>query len=852
MDKVLAYLKTSIKIAAKSVFKDLRQYAFFFVALFIIESALCVVMLVYENNNNLEFGFYESEYDYHIAFLKLSEESKEALEDGSSLPKYRIYNVAAIESAGEDEFGLPIYNVYLRFTIKNTNEAYGRFQKSVLRELYAIEEKDTLFIKYSPLFNVGEKLAQNRTAMGGVFALVGVISTLLLISLYNIRVNHYKFVYGIYMTFGANFKKLVSTSFWELEVIALTVFLPAGALSAVLCRLTYVLRGYDFSVNIFKLLWVIPASVVITMLSVYFPMKVMSLRQPMKLIIAEDNSNLVTSPRRSVNILEKSFPQKYEALSLLRFRKYLASLLITASLMCALFISGIYLYRLTGRAIESFTSEKEQFKVNFTGSFMTDADFEKLLDGIDLIDSYTLFESNGEEGAKYIAYYSGDEAEKKNIISRLSAYSYIDVEDYSDADTDEETEKTQERQESTQEERDNESNRLLISYTNTLVQLDNLKSAFLSVPGVKRVDGDEIRTYGKAIEAHLSVPGSNAAFLSGLMANPANGAEKVTNEFSLIAYDTEIKEQLVRKYEYKGDIEAALEDKYSVVIGTTINNNKAFRFKVGDKIKLCTVAKRHRAIEGLLNNKLVLYQQISYYSFNETILTVAAILEGEDSSDGGVPLYISAELYNELTGDKAVCTAAKVFMDSALSPSGIKRAEAELNTWAKSYVGTTITNTNAQNELMLNEKKGMGIFYAELSILVLLICPVVWFFSQGLYYKKRENEFTVLRAIAAVSTEIRKIYIYGSLILSVMSAVFAVLVSLVSLYIINKIYNYILPVWLLADIPKIAAYEIPVTALLAVFAVSLALGFLSSYLPCLSYFKRMNKEEDITASFEAE
>ena len=42
------------------------------------------------------------------------------------------------------------------------------------------------------------------------------------------------------------------------------------------------------------------------------------------LIVTEDNSNLVTSPRRSFDFFKLTFPVKYEFASMWRFRKYLA------------------------------------------------------------------------------------------------------------------------------------------------------------------------------------------------------------------------------------------------------------------------------------------------------------------------------------------------------------------------------------------------------------------------------------------------------------------------------------------------------------------------------------------------
>jgi len=111
----------------------------------------------------------------------------------------------------------------------------------------------------------------------------------------------------------------------------------------------------------------------------------------------------------------------------------------------------------------------------------------------------------------------------------------------------------------------------------------------------------------------------------------------------------------------------------------------------------------------------------------------------------------------------------------------------------------------------------------------------VWFFSQSLYYAKREKEFNILQSIGAVIGEIRKIYIQGGLFMAGMSLGVSIGLSYLGSYAVFWLYNVILPYFTGENVRYM--FYMPWYAILTSVAMSVFCGFFSTYLPYRSYRK---------------
>jgi hypothetical protein len=171
-------------------------------------------------------------------------------------------------------------------------------------------------------------------------------------TLYSVRINQNRFQYGIYSTFGAGFGRLVSTSVFEMMVVSF-VALPLSAL------FTWGISALIYSSVNVAVVWSLDAFVKVLIMNlavvaagVVIPMKIVSTKTPMSLIRAEDNSNLVSSPRSTRFMRGDKFLKVYELLGMWRFRKYYLKLLASAVIFSAIFICGAYVADMNQKASE--------------------------------------------------------------------------------------------------------------------------------------------------------------------------------------------------------------------------------------------------------------------------------------------------------------------------------------------------------------------------------------------------------------------------------------------------------------------------------------------------------------------
>jgi len=218
----------------------------------------------------------------------------------------------------------------------------------------------------------------------GLFA----VSVLFLTELFSTKVNHYKFRYGIYMTFGANLKKLYSTAVKEMLTVSASTLIPSLLIASGISLIIYKPLGVDFFVPVGAVIGVIMLTFLISVAATYIPIKRMSLKLPATLLGAEDNSNMVSSPRRSANVLKKSFPSSYEFLGMWRFRKYFLRLTATAVAFSTVFVCGLYVAHVTKKRE---AQDVHEFELISSGTYdMTDQKFK-----------YISYELENSEALKY-------------------------------------------------------------------------------------------------------------------------------------------------------------------------------------------------------------------------------------------------------------------------------------------------------------------------------------------------------------------------------------------------------------------------------------------------------------------
>ena len=737
MDYLFENLKRNLTIAWKSVFFNFKQYLCFFVALFIIQMFYGLMSVSNANNNDVEYSHVNEEYNYHMVLRDLNVDQANYLfnDSGAVFKNDIVFDIVRYDENLNYMTGKTRYDVYLFFTgDKDVSEA--RFRENYIPDLTKLgREKESFVISTTPLLKFEDNIRANLMTFIFITLVLLAVSVFLLTALYNIRVNQYKFTYGVYMTFGADFKKLFATAFWELFVISCVTLIPSVLLSTLVVYLIYIPNGFAFQFSFLVFLQVALFNLAVVLISVWMPMRWMSTRQPMSLIITEDNSNLVTSPIRSINLLNKSFPTQYEFYSIWRFRKYSVQLLTTAIVFCALFIMGLYLS-------EIYTTDLEYPRPQFT---------------VDL---------------------SGTE------------FAYDDI----------------------------------------------MSEELYALEGIEEVRAMNNNIDAMEIASHLVTSKENVLPFHNLVVfdsaeNPMENM-RVTNEILYYGM-TEEQLQILERYDYSGDLNSIYTGENMVIVGDSISNIRTFKFEVGDTILVSTKTGQIMSVDTNLSGRNLLKEQIANFHYEYRTFTVGAVLHNIPS--GNMPVFFNAEDYKAVTKKSVETTSLNIYVDQSMTPEQMLTLDAQVRNWGRLYGEVKISNTHRLSLDTISDDKHYHEQLVCISILILFISPLVWFFTQTLYYYKREKEFNILQSIGALTKDIRHIYIQGGLVMAGLSLIVAIVLSYLGSYVLFYIYNVALPYFSGENVRF--AFYMPWYAILISIVMSVGCGYFSTYLPFRSYIK---------------
>jgi len=455
----------------------------------------------------------------------------------------------------------------------------------------------------------------------------------------------------------------------------------------------------------------------------------------MSLIVTEDNSNLVTSPMRSINLLNKSFPTQYEFYSIWRFRKYSVQLLTTAIVFCALFIMGLYLADINTTALEY---PRPQFTVNL----------EK------------------------------------------TEYPYDDT----------------------------------------------MSEELYALEGITEVRAMDNNIEAMEIASHLVTDKKNVLPLKNLVVydserNPMENM-RVTNEL-LYTGLTEEQLRILERYEYSGDLNCIYTQENMVIIGDSISNVRTFDFEVGDTVLVSKKTGQIKSVDSNLTGRNLIKSQIQFFYYDYYTFTVGAVLHNIPS--GNMPVFFNAEDYEMITGKSVETMNLNIYVDQNLTPDQIQTLEGQVRNWGRMYGEVKISNTHQLSLDTISDDKHFDELITAISILILMISPLVWFFTQTLYYFKREKEFNILQSIGALTKDIRHIYLQGGLVMAGLSLIVAIVLSYLGSYALFYVYNVMLPYFNGENVRY--AFYMPWYAILISIVMSVGCGFWSTYLPFRSYIK---------------
>ena len=737
------YLRRNLKLAVKAVFQNRREYLSFFAAIFVLQIFFWLLTFSNVTNNRSSFEIIEATYSEHIIVENMNTEQSLTLHNDTV--RYRILN-EGIQSVTFSDSGRTAKIVFYE---NNKERSADSFVKKYLNKLSEMGEEYTVTL--TPLLTYERDCRVNNAVYWLLMLLLSAVSVFLLMALYYTRINHFRFRYGIYMTFGADFKKLVGNSVWEMIVISLAMALPSGLFSAWLTKCNYSAVGVDAVFSFGSVFSVLLCNLIVVMIAVRLPMRAVSRQTPMSLIAAQDNANYASSPRASSSIFGKnSFPLLYEALSIFRFRKYYVKLLLVAISFGALFICGLYVAQMN-RTAE--TQDVLEYTLSYTGS-------------------------------------KGDAAEievaSEDVIT-------------------------------------------------TLALMDDVKYVDWSV-----------QTSAVSARSHILIDKRNRHFSSDYIVpwTSMAGYEYAFSALNYIAADALYFQMLETsgKCEIEGDLSSVLTRPNTVAVSENIYNEQRIRFSVGDTI-LVAKAVRTPVIKELADVSdatAILQARLMSWTYTYEEYTVGAVIKNAEAGDA-IMVCMSGTDYSRQTGNAPLRTDLSVYLKNGTSPVASNAVFLKLVNVLSGYEGWALERHNATFDALLVARRNNYGMILCIAMAVLAISPIVWFFSQTLFWGKRRGEIRILRAFGAVENEIFRVHVVSGCVMAVLSFVLSLLMGSGANYLLYRFCNTVLPsVGLGSGIRY--EYRLSVGALILSAVLAVACGILSSLLPY--YVGRMQDEKE--------
>ncbi len=766
----------NLKNAFSNVTKNWKEYICFYLAALAMGAGFWTVTLCTEANLADARERVESSYDYHAEVIVPDNETYANLDNVLSYELRRENEYLASYYWAYDEEPLPDgrYVVRLVFTdVRGLDVSYIWVKAGILQQV----PYET--VRFSPLYTFEEDFVTPYTAQLWIVTIIWfAFSVLMMLLLFYIRLDHFRFIYGIYMTFGADFPRLMGAAGGELTVITGLTCLPAALIGGGITAALYIPAGVVPVLTVRAALIALIGSLTAVFVSVWYPMRYLSKRAPVLHLRAGDNTSLVSSPRRSFFLFGETFPGKYELYSMWRMRKYYIRLVLSAILFAAVFVSGLYAAEMV--------------------------DSHNALDPGEYILTYTP-----------VGYAPPDEE-----IETDEAGNPVPTPGWKPDDEE-----------------------AILLWEDVALFLGELNA----VPGVSHAEWKVSLPGGHTASHLLLKPGQLYASRTYTVPSEERASEGyrwAMNNYAYTAIDEAWIENMTKNglCTFDGDPYAALTEEKHIIISEDIYNKQTYDFAPGDQI-LVAVCEEVFFKELVTDPRELLRGQIRDNKFRYETYTVAAVMRGMDS-ESYITVGVPYEEYHRLTGNYPVRDHLTVYMKNGTDLDTVRSAEGELRRILTPFVGWSVTPTGNYFESSVKALKNDNAVILTLAAALLCISPMIWYFSQILFYRKRRGEFALLRALGAKDSAFGRMHRLVGGVLSGCAFLVTILLTLGLNYIIYFTVNTFLPKMGLTESVHYD-YGLSLPALIACILVSVLCGYLSCELPYRMYARRDVQKDSI-------
>ena len=721
--------------------RNRRAHAPFAIALAIIQLLYTVLFFSMTTDWHATEQTVTAHYDYELEYRAMTQ------------PQY----VVLYDACGEtpvDPGSAPY--VFVRYT-ENADGSYNACIKlrgrslpdsaALFQKLYGL---DDISFAYTPLYDYKAEYLPDILAFILLSTLfVFALSVFLLMQLYRTKLDRDTFEYGIYTTFGATMSRLYRQSVGELLLISALVCFPSIAGGCGIAALLYRSRGVAFHFSGLALVLTLVFSVSTVLAAVYLPMKRLSKRPPVELLRARDNSHHVLSPRRSHRIVGVVFPRDLELLALWRYRRYIATFLLSAVLLPALFIGMLSFADIYEDRAQVAAPD---FTVTFTPS---------------VVNAEVLNQSTAE------------------VAESLKGVGGV---------------------------------RMSLPESVTYPAIGRSHHMLLSRNDLAGTDSVTVLYRDKA---------------------PIEGGDRydrATNRYGYTALDEAAILALERQYTHiEGDLRSVLSDDHTIVVSESLQNTAMFDFSVGDKILLSVFAEDATSVE-LIDPNRILIEQLENGTFGYEEFTVGAVIH-DVTPDDRLTVGLNFAAYTAITLQEPIRYSTEVYLEDGLDFGDWKRISDAVYSEAFGYYNCTVQNHDLFFDRQISSMTNLEGRLRVLAWSVLAITPLICLCSQRVFYRKREGEWNMLRAMGATQDQILRIALLSGAVTAGMTLVLSFLLSLISTRLLFLLFNRYLPAaGFIGSV--VLPYRIPWGAMALLPLLALLCGLIPPLMAGLSYHKR--------------
>ena len=183
---MFAYIRKNMKYALKSVFLNYKEYLSFFAAVFILQTFFWMLTFSNQTNNVRALEVIEESYTHHITVENMNSEQAVSLYNDTI--HIRIMNEGVSSIKFSDGGRIAKVTFYEEDKVADANH----FVKKYLNKLSTMGNEHTVTL--TPLLTYDTQYrVENNTTYWLLMIVLAIVSMFLLMALYYIRVNNFRF-----------------------------------------------------------------------------------------------------------------------------------------------------------------------------------------------------------------------------------------------------------------------------------------------------------------------------------------------------------------------------------------------------------------------------------------------------------------------------------------------------------------------------------------------------------------------------------------------------------------------------------------------------------------------------------